>query len=93
MANSTARIEVRQNGALILSTVVPAGPTLLADLPLLSASTDLDVTVIEADGSRRTFSIPSASFGGGTQGAAPGYSLLWANIAHWVVAEARHPAY
>ena len=75
VANSTARIEVRQNGALILSTVVPAGPFTLADLPLLSASTDLDVTVIEADGSRRTFSIPSASFGGGTQGAAPGYSF------------------
>ena len=31
--------------------------------------------MIEADGSRRTFSIPSASFGGGTQGAAPGYSI------------------
>ena len=75
VANSTARVEVRQNGALIQSSVVPAGPFTLTNLPLLSASTDLDVTVIEADGSRRTFSIPAASFGGGTQGAAPGYSI------------------
>ena len=75
VANSTARVEVRQNGALIHTTVVPAGPFTLTNLPLLSASTDLDVTVIEADGSRRQFSIASASFGGGTQGAAPGYSI------------------
>jgi len=75
VANSTARVEVRQNGALIQTTVVPAGPFTLTNMPLLSASTDLDVTVIEADGSRRQFSIPSASFGGGTQGAAPGYSI------------------
>lgn len=75
VANSTARVEVRQNGALIQTSVVPAGPFTLTNLPILSASTDLDVTVIEADGARRTFSIPSASFGGGTQGAAPGYSM------------------
>ena len=75
VANSTARVEVRQNGALIQTSVVPAGPFTLTNLALLSASTDLDVTVIEADGSRRMFTIPSASFGGGTQGAAPGYSI------------------
>ena len=75
LANSTARVEVRQNGALIQSAVVPAGPFTLTNLPLLSTSTDLEVTVIEADGSRRTFSIPAASFSGGTQGAAPGFSV------------------
>lgn len=75
VANSTARIEVRQNGAMIQSTVVPAGPFTLTHLPVLSASTDLDVTVMEADGSRRTFSVPAASFAGGTQGAAPGFSI------------------
>ena len=75
VANSTVRVEVRQNGALIQSSVVPPGPFTLTNLPLLSTSTDLDVTIIEADGSRRMFSIPAASFGGGVQGAAPGYSF------------------
>ncbi|SDZ66953.1 fimbria/pilus outer membrane usher protein [Pseudomonas sp. NFIX28] len=75
IAYSTARVEVRQNNALIHTSVVPAGPFSLTNLQLLSSNSDLDVTVIEADGSRQTFSIPAASLGGGTLGSTPGYSF------------------
>ncbi|QQX56984.1 fimbria/pilus outer membrane usher protein [Pseudomonas chlororaphis] len=75
IAYSTARVEVRQNNALIHTSVVPAGPFSLTNLQLLSSNSDLDVTVIEADGSRQTFSIPAASLGGGTLGSAPGFSF------------------
>lgn len=75
IASSTARVEVRQNNALIHTSVVPAGPFTLTDVQLLSGNSDLDVTVIEADGSRQTFTIPAASLGGGTLGATPGYSF------------------
>ncbi|WMI98145.1 fimbria/pilus outer membrane usher protein [Pseudomonas chlororaphis subsp. aurantiaca] len=75
IAYSTARVEVRQNNALIHTSVVPAGPFTLSNLQLLSGNSDLDVTVIEADGSRQSFSIPAASLGGGTLGATPGYSF------------------
>lgn len=75
IAYSTARVEVRQNSALIHTAVVPAGPFTLSNFQLLSGNSDLDVTVIEADGSRQTFTVPAADLGGGTLGATPGYSF------------------
>ncbi|MGE8393461.1 MAG: fimbria/pilus outer membrane usher protein [Pseudomonas sp.] len=75
IAYSTARVEVRQNNALIHTSVVPAGPFSLSNLQLLSSNSDLDVTVIEADGSRQAFSIPAASLGGGMLGSTPGFSF------------------
>nr|NLU60102.1 fimbria/pilus outer membrane usher protein [Pseudomonas sp. BIGb0427] len=81
IAYSTARVEVRQNNALIHTSVVPAGPFSLSNLQLLSSNSDLDVTVIEADGSRQAFSIPAASLGGGMLGSTPGFPLRRANIA------------
>lgn len=60
IAQSQARVEVRQAGALIYSTVVPAGPFALGDLPHLDRLTDLEVTVIEADGMQRSFTVPAA---------------------------------
>ncbi|WP_153787553.1 fimbria/pilus outer membrane usher protein [Pseudomonas sp. EMN2] len=60
IAQTQARVEVRQAGALIYSTVVPAGPFALADLPHLDRLTDLEVTVIEADGAQRSFTVPAA---------------------------------
>ncbi len=72
LAQSQSRIEVRQSGALIHSTLVPEGPFRLAGLPLLNATSDLDVSVIDVRGVRRSFVVPAASFAGAGP-AAPGY--------------------
>ncbi|MBP0596591.1 fimbria/pilus outer membrane usher protein [Herbaspirillum sp. LeCh32-8] len=75
IAQTQARVEVRQNNALIYSTVVPGGPFSLADLPLLNSTSDLEVTVIEANGAQRRFTVPAASLHGGNLGMQRGYSL------------------
>ena len=73
VAHSQAQVEVRQNGVLIHSTVVPAGPFALNNVRRLNNRSDVDVTVKEADGSERRFTIPAAMLGIGLP--APGYSL------------------
>lgn len=73
IANSQAQVEIRQNGALIHSTVVPAGPFALTNVRRLNSRSDVEVTVKEADGSERRFTVPAAMLGIGLP--APGYSL------------------
>lgn len=73
IANSQAQVEVRQNGALIHSTVVPAGPFALTNVRRLNTRSDVEVTIKEADGSERSFTVPAALIGIGLP--APGYSL------------------
>ncbi|MVW72521.1 fimbria/pilus outer membrane usher protein [Bordetella sp. 15P40C-2] len=75
IANSPARIEVRQNDTLIYSTVVPQGPFSLTDIPVLNRSSDLHVSVIENIGARRTFVVPAAELTSGNLGGVPGYSV------------------
>lgn len=75
IANSPARIEVRQSGSLIYTTVVPQGPFSLADIPLLNRSSDLHVSVIENNGGVHTFVVPAAELTSGDLGGTPGYSL------------------
>ncbi|MFL4556302.1 fimbrial polyadhesin usher MyfC [Yersinia kristensenii] len=58
IARSQARVEVRQNGYLIYSTVVSPGPFELTD-PLPSHSEgDLHVTVLESNGATQQFIVP-----------------------------------
>lgn len=61
-ALSQSRVEVRQSGALIYTTVVPEGPFSLTNLPLLNGTSDLQVTVIETRGGQRSFVVPAATF-------------------------------
>lgn len=72
LAQSQSRIEVRQSGVLIHSTLVPEGPFRLTGLPLLNGTSDLDVSVIDVRGAKRSFVVPAASFAGAAP-AAPGY--------------------
>ncbi|WP_258869456.1 fimbria/pilus outer membrane usher protein [Pseudomonas fluorescens] len=58
VAASNARVEIRQNGYTVYSTQVPAGPFALRDVYPGSLSGDLQVSVIEADGSRKHFTVP-----------------------------------
>ncbi|WP_347170380.1 fimbria/pilus outer membrane usher protein [Pseudomonas salmasensis] len=73
IANSPAQVEVRQNGALIHSTVVPAGPFALTDVRRLNTRSDVEVTVKESVGGERRFTVPAAMLGLGLP--APGYSV------------------
>ena len=63
IANSQAQVEIRQNGSLIHSTVVPAGPFALNNVRRLNSRSDVEVTVKEADGSERRFTVPAAMLG------------------------------
>ncbi|MGJ7509674.1 fimbria/pilus outer membrane usher protein [Variovorax sp. GT1P44] len=55
MAQTNARVTVRQNGYIIYSTYVAPGPFVLDDLYPTAAGGDLQVTVTEADGRESRF--------------------------------------
>lgn len=61
VANTNARITVRQNGVQIYQTTVAPGPFTINDLYPTGYGGSLDVTVTEADGRVTTFSVPYAS--------------------------------
>lgn len=61
VANTNARVTVRQNGVLIYETTVAPGPFSINDLYPTGYGGSLDVTVAEADGRLSTFSVPYAS--------------------------------
>ncbi|WP_267226701.1 fimbria/pilus outer membrane usher protein [Dyella silvae] len=61
VADTNALITVRQNGAQIYQTTVAPGPFVIKDIYPTGYGGNLDVTVTEADGRVRTFSVPYAS--------------------------------
>jgi len=61
IAQSNARVRVRQLGTIIYETTVAPGPFTINDLGALGMHGDLLVTVTEADGSERSFSVSYAS--------------------------------
>jgi outer membrane usher protein FimD/PapC len=63
IATTQARVDIRQAGMLIYSTVVPAGPFGLTHIPRLNRRQDVEVTVIEANGERRSFTVLAATLG------------------------------
>ena len=74
VAFDAARVEVRQSGALIHTSLVPQGPFSLGGLPLLNGTSDLEVRVIGQSGSEQRFVVPAASFPGAAS-VQPGYYL------------------
>lgn len=58
IARTQARIEVRQNGYLIHSLTVAPGAFALTDLPVTGSGGDLQVTVLESDGTTQVFTVP-----------------------------------
>jgi len=65
IANSAqARVEVKQGGRVVYSTLVPAGPFTLDNVPVTSLSMALDVTVIETSGSQTHFIVPADALRG-----------------------------
>ncbi|KVX74473.1 fimbrial assembly protein [Burkholderia ubonensis] len=61
VAQSNAKVEVRQNGYVIYQMTVAPGPFEIRDLNPTGYGGDLQVTVTEADGSKQSFSVPYAS--------------------------------
>ncbi len=90
IAQSQSRIEVRQSGVLIHSTLVPEGPFRLTGLPLLNGTSDLDVSVIDVRGAKRSFVVPAASFAGAVP-AAPGYYFALGKLRENAQEETRSP--
>lgn len=61
VASTNAQVSIRQNGYLVYQTFVPPGPFSIDDLFPVGASGDLQVTITEADGARRIFTVPFSS--------------------------------
>lgn len=59
-AQGAARVEVRQADMLIHTSVVPAGGFVIRNVATINSRADLHVTVIEADGERRDYTVPVA---------------------------------
>jgi outer membrane usher protein FimD/PapC len=90
IAQTQARVEVRQVGALIHTSLVPAGPFSLQNVQLLNGRTDLDVRVIEADGSERSFTIPAASLSQASF-TEPGYSVAAGKVRTFDASDMQSP--
>lgn len=58
VATSNARVVIRQNGREIYETNVAPGPFVINDLYSTTSQGDLNVEVIEANGSRSIFTVP-----------------------------------
>ena len=61
VAQTRARLEIRQNGFPVYSTYVSAGPYEINDLTLASGSGELEIILTEADGQVRRFTQPYAT--------------------------------
>lgn len=61
VANSNARVTIRQNGNIVYETYVAPGPFYINDIQQAGLSGDYDVTVTDADGSKRQFVVPYSS--------------------------------
>jgi len=90
IADSTARVEVRQRGVLLYATVVDAGRFSLSGLPALSALTDVEVRVIEADGREHGFTVPAVALAGLVRPQS-GYTLALGQVRNMELAPGRQP--
>ena len=58
IAQTSARVTVRQFGRIVFERNVQPGPFSFVDLPGLTSGTDLEVTIREENGTERTFTVP-----------------------------------
>lgn len=72
-ARTHATLEISQRGRVVHRSLLSPGPFTVAGIPGLTAGADIDVTVIEENGQRQHFSLPSR-VGAGAQ-AASAWSL------------------
>ncbi|MGY4490423.1 fimbria/pilus outer membrane usher protein [Pseudomonas sp. TE3610] len=63
VAQTYARVDVKQNGYALYSTYVPPGPFEISDLTAAAGSGELEVLITEADGREQRFTQPYATLG------------------------------
>ena len=61
IAETNARVTIRQGGIVLYDTPVPPGPFVIDDLYPTGYGGDLNVSITEGDGRVRTFTVPYAS--------------------------------
>lgn len=61
IARTNARVVIRQDGNVLMETTVAPGAFVIDDLYATGYGGDLDVSVLEADGSQQSFIVPYAS--------------------------------
>lgn len=71
VANSNAKVSIRQNGSLLREVTVPSGPFEIDDLYPTGYGGDIEVEILEANGEKRSFTIPYTA---AAQLIRPGYS-------------------
>ena len=64
IARTNAKVTIRRNGMIVKETSVSPGPFVIQDIYPQGYGGDLFVTITEADGSTRTFTVPYASVPG-----------------------------
>ena len=79
VANSNAKVTIAQSGNTIYETSVPPGPFEISDLSTTGYGSDLIVTVEEADGSKRSFSVAYSSVAQMLRPATPDGMSAWVN--------------
>lgn len=58
VADTNAKVTIRQNNIVVYERAVPPGPFEISNLQMAGYGNDLEVTVTEADGSAKKFSVP-----------------------------------
>ena len=76
IANTNALVRVSQRGSQIYETTVPPGPFVIDDLYPTGSGGDLLVTVTEADGTERSFTVTYASIAELLRPGVTHYSLM-----------------
>jgi outer membrane usher protein FimD/PapC len=75
-----ARVEVRQAGTLVYSTLVPMGPFTLSNVPITSVNTALEVTVKETNDKESHFIIPAEALHPNKLGGPQGLSIAMGKV-------------
>ena len=60
-ANTNAKVVIKQNGIIVQETSVPPGPFEINDLYAIGYDANLDVTVIESDGTENQFTVATSA--------------------------------
>ena len=80
IAQTHARVQIRQNNALIYETTVPPGEFMINDIYPSGYGGDLRVTVTEADGQETAFVVPYAAVSEMIRAGSYRYSLLMGTL-------------
>ena len=80
IAQTNARVQIRQNNALIYETTVPPGEFAINDIYPSGYGGDLHVTVTESDGRTTTFTVPYAAVSEMIRPGSYRYSLLMGTL-------------